>query len=340
MLQAASGETALSVLQESCPDLIISDVMMPGMDGFALYEQVRANPEWSQIPFIFVTARGQRTDVRHGMGLGADDYLTKPFEAEELLAAVRVRLSRATETRAAINKASADLRDTIIRALSHEFRTPLALIVGYTELLEESAQETSDEEFYEFLQGLRMGSERLTNLVEDFLLLSRLESGTLVKENHALPERMVEPDQVLSHVVEQFEDQASARNISLTVNARAPGATVALSERFSIEIVRRLVDNAIKFSKKEGGRVILTTRQAGGFWILDVVDDGIGIRQDALAWVFEAFRQVDRAKMEQQGAGLGLAIVRGLAELCGGCVEVQSKLGSGSKFTIWLPLAD
>ena len=96
-LEADSGEAALSLLQSNRPDLIVSDVMMPGMSGYDLFEEIRKHTEWGQIPFIFLTAKGQRADVRRGMGLGADDYLTKPFEPGELLAAVQVRLARSAE---------------------------------------------------------------------------------------------------------------------------------------------------------------------------------------------------------------------------------------------------
>jgi signal transduction histidine kinase len=105
------------------------------------------------------------------------------------------------------------------------------------------------------------------------------------------------------------------------------------------EIVRHVVDNGIKFSKEEGGRVILTTRVDTGCWILQVADEGIGIGEDALPWLFESYRQVGRDKGAQQGAGLGLAIVWRLAEQCGGSVMVESEPGRGSAFTVRLPLA-
>jgi DNA-binding response OmpR family regulator len=99
VLEATNAEAALSLLQHGSPDLILSDVMMPGMNGFAFYLRVRSNPDWSQIPFIFLTARDQKADVRFGMGLGADDYLVKPFEPEDLLIAVQVRLARAAQAK-------------------------------------------------------------------------------------------------------------------------------------------------------------------------------------------------------------------------------------------------
>lgn len=339
VLQAHDGEAALSLLEEVQPDLIISDVKMPGMDGFTLCKQVRANPTLSHVPFIFLTGKGDRADVRRGMRLGADDYLTKPFEPEELLSAVQVRLTRAAEAQAAITRASTDLQDAIIRALTHEFRTPLSLIVGYTDLMEASGQEMNEEDFQAVLQGLHEGSRRLMSLVEDFLLLSRLRTGSVAWSLTQEPPVPLRPDQVVRLVAAQAQAQAADRNVSLVVDCTTPDLTVAISNWHLCEIIRRLVDNAIKFSDSDGGQVKLTSRQEMGYWVLSVTDDGIGIRQEALSSIFEAFNQVDRAQMEQQGTGVGLTIVRGLVEAHHGRIGVESTPGSGSAFSVWLPLA-
>jgi signal transduction histidine kinase len=139
-------------------------------------------------------------------------------------------------------------------------------------------------------------------------------------------------------VVDQFKEGASARNILLTTKLGAGNVTVAASHRDLTEIIRKLVDNAIKFSKGDGGQVVVSTRREGEFWVLEVADNGIGIRQDALPWIFSAFRQVDRDKMEQQGSGVGLAIVQGLTNIYRGQLGVKSTPGKGSIFTVRLPL--
>jgi hypothetical protein len=273
------------------------------------------------------------------MELGADDYLVKPFEPEELLSAVNVRLARAKEAKAAINMVSASLQQRIIQTLIHEFRTPLALVIGYTELLESSGQEMDEDSFQTTLQGLHFGSRRLMGLVEDFLLLSQLQTGATASAARRERRKTEEPDQVLSHIVAQYERQAAARNVSLVTDLGTRGLAVAIGQADLKEMVSRLVDNAIKFSKSQGGLVSVTTRRDGDYWMLEVADRGIGIRQEAISWIFDAFRQVDRGQMEQQGTGIGLTIVRGLAEVYGGRVGVESQPGVGSTFSVWLPLA-
>jgi signal transduction histidine kinase len=338
VLRATSGEDALSVLEREMPELIVSDVVMPGMDGFDLYRQVRANATWSQIPFIFLTARGERADVRRGMGLGADDYLTKPFEPEELLSAVEIRLARAREAKAVLRRMGTSLQEAIIGTLTHEFRTPLALVVGYTELLEAVGQDMSEDDFQTTLVGLHYGSQRLVSLVEDFLLLSRLETGVVADEIRLEPGETSKPDQLVRQIVEGFQEPAAAQKVVLLTDPGTPGLVLAVAPRDVAEIARRLLDNAIKFAKSEGGRVVAATRQEGAFWALEITDEGIGIRGDALDWIFEPFRQVDRKTFEQQGIGVGLTIVRGLVQAYGGQVTVESTPGEGSTFTVYLPL--
>jgi len=274
-----------------------------------------------------------------GLQQGADDYLIKPFEPEALVAAVKVRLARAAATETAIYRGTQNLRDTILRTLSHEMRTPLMFLMGYSELLETSAQRLNDDELFDLLQGLRTGSERLQRLVESSLLLSKLESGALQCRGDALQTRTVQPDTLVANVVQDFQCLAAARHVSLTLHPGAVGACITANPQYLVEIVRRLVDNAIKFSKAAGGDVTLSTRADHVHWVLDVADQGVGIRPDTLGHIFQAYRQVDREKMEQQGAGLGLAIIRGLSELCGGTVKVASELNKGSTFTVRLPLS-
>jgi signal transduction histidine kinase len=339
VLRADNAETALDLLQHDSPNLIISDVMMPGMSGFEFFKKVRANSAWTQVPFIFLTARGQRGDIRRGMGMGADDYITKPFEPEELLDAVKIRLARVADAQASRQKLGGDLQDKIIQALLHEFRTPLALVVGYTELLESSSEEILASDFQTILSGLDAGSKRLSNLVEDFILLTRINLGEFAQQARSKKQRTSSPEWVVDQSMQCFASQATAENISLSSDHASRGRTIAIGQKELDEIVSRLLDNAIKFSKNTGGQVQITTRQVENHWVLAVRDEGIGIPQEEQAWIFEEFRQVDREKQEQQGSGVGLTIVRGLAEAYDGHVTVESTPGVGSTFTVWLPLA-
>ncbi|MDL1902785.1 response regulator, partial [Anaerolineae bacterium CFX9] len=177
---ADNGETALQVLRQSAhlPDLIVSDIMMPHMDGIQLLKEVRKETAWVGVPFIFLTARSEKTDVQRGKQLGVDDYLIKPFEADDLLIAVESRLNRHRALTQAHQDQMSDLKRRILTILNHEFRTPLTFVVAYADLLnEQTGQNISNEDMLTFLRGINTGAVRLRRLIENFILLVEFETG-------------------------------------------------------------------------------------------------------------------------------------------------------------------
>jgi two-component system sensor histidine kinase/response regulator len=351
VLTACHGQEALQVLEtHPQPDLIISDIMMPRMNGYAFYEAVRARPEWVAIPFIFLTALGEKSDVRLGKQLGADDYIVKPFDEEDLLVAVNAKLRRSAQLQAAQEQQVSSLKHSILTMLNHEFRTPLTLVTSYTEMISESGGKTDTAEFEEFLRGIRKGSDRLRRLVEDFIFLVELESGearkvyewrrTLVTDLPALIEAAVAP----------YRGIAASRGLGLVVDVPQGLPPLLADVEYLEDALRRLLDNACKFSQQGVIRVTAGLRQAVPTgageaegqrdWVnIAVSDQGIGIAAEELPRIFEAFYQSNREKLEQQGSGSGLAIVKGIVEMHGGQVEVESQPGVGSTFTIVLPVA-
>ena len=351
VLTACHGQEALQVLEtHPQPDLIISDIMMPRMNGYEFYEAVRARPEWVAIPFIFLTALGEKSDVRLGKQLGADDYIVKPFDEEDLLVVVTAKLRRSAQLQAAQDQQVSSLKRSILTMLNHEFRTPLTLVTSYTEMISESGGKTDTAEFEEFLRGIRKGSDRLRRLVEDFIFLVELESGearkvyewrrTLVTDLRALIEAAVAP----------YRSVAASRGLGLVVDVPQGLPPLLADVEYLEDAVRRLLDNACKFSQRGVIRVTAGLRQAVPTgageaegqrdWVsIAVSDQGIGIAAEELPRIFEAFYQSNREKLEQQGSGSGLAIVKGIVEMHGGQVEVESQPGVGSTFTIVLPVA-
>lgn len=331
-----NGRAALMKMRSKTPDLVLSDIMMPGMDGYDLCALVRATPEWRTLPFIFLTALGQKVDRRRGLELGADRYLVKPLEPDDLLLAVRNGLQRAADHRAKTAAAISDLRTTMLATLNHEFRIPLTYITGYSQLLADEGIEMDQESFRLCISSLCHGVDRLRRLVENVLTLTQIDSGELKTLVQMFPQRTDHISDVASSVVRSRQPEAEARQVRLATQVTPGLPSLAISVDYVSQIIDHLLDNAIKFSK-EGGTVTLTVSQADQGIDLSVCDDGVGIRTDALAWVFDGFRQVDRPLQEQQGAGLGLAIVRGLAEAHGGNVTIESAPDTGTTVAVYLP---
>ena len=334
---AAHGQKALKMLEWLRADLIVSDIMMPVMDGYQFFTEVRAHPEWSHIPFIFLSARGSKLDVLAGKQLGADDYLIKPFDADELLVAVSSKLAIADRWRQVQAKELEQIKQNILRALNHEFRTPLTYITAYTEILAESGGKLGQEDFAEFCGAILKGSERLQKLIDDFLFLAQLETGeaqlTFESRRMAIEHwRSLLEDCVLAY-------QAEAANKGLELELSAPDNTrpVMADMVFIQNAIGRLLHNAIKFSPKGAGPITIRAFQENNRFCIAIRDCGIGIRPEELSNIFQPLHQIDRDKMEQQGSGSGLAIAHALITMHGGEIQVESSPGEGSTFCIVLP---
>ena len=336
---AIDGVEALQVMEQARPDLIVADITMPRMDGYALYEAVRARPEWVPIPFVFLTAKTADEDVLKGKELGAEDYLTKPLDRRKLVVAVRSRLRRAQAIRESTEVEFDALKHQIVTVLGHELRMPLTYITSYTETALEDAPSLSPDEFEQFLLGIKHGTDRLTRLVEDLLLLVRLDSGRAAQDFRMLAQPRGDLGESVACTVRRFEEQAAARAVTLETSIDGELPPARLYRPLFEDALGRLVDNGIRFSRGGGKRVTVSGRAAEGWVAVTVTDEGAGIPSQEVPHLFQRFRQMQRRKMEQQGLGLGLAIAQELIQLHGGEIAVESTLGAGSTFTIRLPAA-
>lgn len=338
VVTAVDGLDALQKMEQARPDLIVADIMVPRMDGRDFYRAVRERPEGLAIPFIFLTALGTKEDILLGKELGAEDYLVKPFDPQELVRVIRSRLRRMREVQQ-VQAAELDrLKQHIVTILSHELRTPLTYILGYTELALDDLHHLSPNALQEFLRGIRRGADRLARLVNDLLLLIRLDSGQAAEEVRLLSEVRTDLGNIVRNVVDQYRSQALNAGLVLDCIIQEPLPPVRICELLFRDALSRLVDNGIKFTRGKGSFVYVRAEATGDRVEISVADNGIGIPESEIPHLFERFRQIDREKLEQQGVGLGLSIARDLIRLHGGDITVQSRVGQGSTFTIWLPV--
>ena len=337
VFSASEGVEALGVMQRHTPDLIISDINMPGMDGYTFYNAVRTNERWALIPFIFLTARGQTLDVRKGIGMGVDQYVVKPFEPEDLLTAVEARLKRIRQIETAARSGVEAMRSRLMTTITHELRTPLTYIYGFVNLLQEEQENLSKEEMDHMVRTIQRGADRLVKLVEDLLLIARLDSGEIALEVRVQAVTVKLDGLVAEAVASQQED---AQRIGVGIETKIPPeiTVTGVPDRIR-DAIARLVSNGIKFSRPPNGHIWLTAEMAGENVRLTVQDDGIGITADKQKLLFHRFIQIDREENEQQGLGMGLTIARGIVVAHGGEIEVSSEgvPGQGCAFTILMP---
>jgi signal transduction histidine kinase len=343
ILTATNGVEGLQVMQ-SCakpPDLIVSDIMMPEMDGYQFLTAVQRNPQWVDIPFIFLTAKGEKEDVREGRMLGADDYVIKPFEADDLVVRIASKLRRSRQLRQTQETRVSDIKRRILSVLHHEFRTPLTYVVAYSDLLDGDLSNMTFEEIKEFLSGVNSGAQRLRRLVENFILLVELETGEVANTFAWRKRPIAEVASIFKAVEENVQPALAATQVKVQLEIVPPADLppfIGDSEYLSI-VLTRLVDNAIKFSDKPNSTVRLSASFDDRCVYFHVTDQGRGIPAEELTNIFELFYQIDRQKFEDQGTGAGLTIVKRIVELHNGTINVQSQLGTGSTFTIGIPRA-
>lgn len=340
VLTAGDGLIALDMMQETCPDLILSDIMMPQMDGYEFYEKVRENPRWIRIPFIFLTARGDRDDILKGKAMGVEDYLIKPFDTQELLVAIHSRLKRAHDLQTVTDTEFDQLKQQIIDILSHELRTPLTYISGYTELALDDVAALTPETLQEFLIGIKRGADRLNRLTDDFLMVVQIDTGRAAKDFESFARVHHDLGTIINRATQYYQMITPQKDIAFVVAVDLALPPVKLHEGFFSNALNRLIDNAIKFSPQDSPYIEVRTATSPQWVQISVTDHGVGIAEEDVAHIFRRFQQINRDKMEQQGTGQGLYIAQSLIQLHGGKITVASRPGEGSTFTIHLPIVE
>jgi signal transduction histidine kinase len=365
---ASDGVEALEWLDstQSVPDAVVTDVMMGRLDGSGLLAEIRARPRLDSTPVLAVSALAQSESRAAMLRQGAQDYVTKPFEPEELRARVaslvamsgarrvlreeldsagddihlmarelglhrrntEAALAEAREAEARA-KAASRVKSEFLAVMSHELRTPLNAILGYADLLE--LEELSEGQKTS-LERVRVAARHLHRVIEDILLHARLES----EPDPVKPER-VAVDRMVHEAVDLVRPEASLKDLDIHVTVD-PGAVVSLDAERVRRILTNLLSNAVKFTDR--GRIEVEAHSGDGELRIAVTDTGRGIAADMIEEAFEPFRQLDQSSTRTAGgSGLGLSIARRLAHQMGGAITAESREGEGSTFTLILPLS-
>jgi two-component system sensor histidine kinase/response regulator len=342
VMLALNGHEALQHLQAAAPppDLIISDITMPGMDGFEFYKEMRKHSQWTDIPFIFLTARDQVEDLEQGYSLGADDYLVKPLDQDRLLWIVRGKLRRRDELRARIRAQEQELRKAkqdLATMVAHELRTPLVSITMVSDILAREMEILSADQVREMLDAMQSGQVRLHRLVEQMVMYVEMKSGVLATTVEAMKRPRCVHDVLSASLKHTQQMDYRQRGIRFRVEEDHPEVIVECDQNTLRQALSEIMLNAIAFSESDDE--ILVAQWASEKWTsITITDRGPGIPEKELPRVFEAFYQVNRQWFEQQGVGIGLTLVKGIVELHGGVVEIQSKMGQGTQVTVTLPV--
>lgn len=330
---AKNGLQALEKIKQNKPDLILMDVLMPGMDGFEVIDRLRADKHYESIPVIFITGLNSAGEEERGLTLGAQDYIHKPFSPEVVKARVATQL-KIVRQRLQLQKLSDELieaseaKSRFLANMSHEIRTPLTSIIGYAEGI---TQGDFDSQFINNAVGIiAQNGQHLLNVVNEILDLSKIEANKLEIE-------LLDMDLItlLTSIESLVAQQAQAKGLSFSVNYQFPLPLMITSDPTRLkQILLNLINNALKFT--EHGSVTVHVKQTDdGQLSFCVEDTGIGLTPEQMDKLFADFTQVDSSVARKYGGtGLGLSIARSLANKLGGDISVESEPKVGSKFTV------
>jgi signal transduction histidine kinase len=344
---ARHGKEAQEKLRKEAFSLLITDIQMPGMDGLALTKAVRS--EFPQTSVLCMTGHGPAYSFSDVVACGAADYITKPFKFDEMKAklerVIREKhlIENLTQKSLELEQANQELKrldqlkSTFISSVSHELRTPLTVIKEFISLMLEGHLGPLSEDQKQYLGISQKNILRLTNLIENLLDFSRIESGKGLRFRFE-PVRLAE---VVDEIAMSFSQHLNEKNLTLENKLDPDGPLVLVDRNRVSEVLINLVGNGIKFTPT-GGRVTVDSRgltEKRDYLKVTVSDTGVGISQEDLPHVFDRFYQGQRTDQGVvEGTGLGLAITKEIIDGHGGSVQVESRFGSGASFLFTLPL--
>jgi two-component system, sensor histidine kinase and response regulator len=328
--QATNGSEGVELARKELPDLILCDVMMPGLDGYRVLLELRARAETAVTPFIFITALSDRGDLRRGMDMGADDYITKPFTRDELLRAVDSRLTRQSVSQKQTEDSLNELRKSIMHTLPHEMRTPLTGILGFGEMLSHSPEWFTPTELKEVGRLILDSGKRLLRMIENYQFYVELQ---LRRDMPAKVGEPAETDAALLEIGQRLSIKYHRENDLLVMSENT---AVNLSVSDWERLITELIDNAFKFSAA-GTPVQVIGQAKERTYHLRVSDKGRGIHPANIGKI-GPYMQFDRKQYEQQGSGMGLAIAQILVELADGELSIESALEEGTAVSVTIPI--
>jgi len=357
LLTASTGANCLALAREQQPDVILLDVMMPGMDGFEVLSALQENEVTRDIPVVFLTARYKDSDhIVKGLNLGALDYITKPFEDEILLArvgvAVRVKCAEETSRRqkrelkervTELLEAQETLRATNLEldcankelkafsySVSHDLRAPLHSIDGFSQVLLEECAAQLDEQGKECLQRVRRGTQHMGKLIDGLLKLSQVSSGTLTRQPVNLSD-------MASTIIAQLFEIEPQRQVNVELEE---GVTAYADEGLVHAVLTNVLGNAWKYtSKKDSVNIKFGQQQKDHTTVFYVSDNGAGFNMRYAKDLFSAFHRLHKEN-EFPGTGIGLATVQRIIHRHGGSIWAESEVGKGATFFFTLGCVD
>lgn len=330
---ATDGADAMVSVKEALPDLILLDVMMPGMDGFEICRRLKDDPTTRDIPIIFLTALNETTDKVKGFSVGGVDYITKPFQSEEVQSRVAAHLKLRRQKRE-LQQSYDKLceletqRDSLVHMIIHDMRSPLFAILGN---LEVAQMEPLSEVVTDCIDNALNATGLLTEMISTLLDISKMEAGQMKLELSA-----VDLKALVKKTIQMIEPLRGQRRLTLTSPEEVEA--IACDTHLIRRVLQNLIGNALRCTDKDEGIITVRVKIAAGNKVrVSVEDNGHGIPLEYRERIFDKFYQVAARKRGQASTGLGLTFCKLAVEAHGGRIGLESDVGRWSTFWFELP---
>ncbi len=326
---ASDGQEGIMQAMLRRPDLILCDVMMPQLNGYQVLEMIRANQSLATVPFIFLTAKADTTDLRLGMNSGADDYLTKPFTSSDLVAAIESRLRQEKRRVTDVQEQVEKHWNQLSQVSTHEYNTPLTGIIGFAHLLKDYYESFDKAQTQSMLGMIIACCRRLKRTIDNNQLANKLlqtpaSSNPLFTEgSSSLSAEVV--NQILTAIGERNDQAIDAQTDIVNAHLHISGGNLR-------KVLEELLDNALKFSSPTSS-IRITGRPTKEHYQLTITNQGRGFTAENIANI-APYTQFDRTLYEQQGTGLGLFISKRLVELNNGHLSISSQVDGPTTVTV------
>ena len=337
-LRASSGQEALEAVAKQPPDIVLLDLMMPGMDGFEVCSRIKGNSDTRFIPVVVITSLDGRDEKLRAIQAGADDFITKPVDRLEVLARTKSLLSQKFLHDQLHNKYEENLqlqtlKDNLVNMLAHDFRNPLTGIIGYLNLLDCEELKSDCDLFSQYVNSALYLARRMTSMVSDMLDLNRLEKNLL-----PLRLEKVSLRGVIEESLNQFRYALFEKKLSVSVEESDTRVAVNADSTLLVRVIGNILANSVRYSP-EGGSISFHITKEEGSASLTITNEGPFIPEECLSKIFEKFYQAEaRAANTRSGAGLGLAFCDLVVNAHGGSITAANNPDKGCRFVLAFPL--
>ena len=316
VIEAGNGLEGYIKASSNLPDIIISDIMMPVLDGYKMYNELKSNTMTEQIPVIFISALSADHDIRKGMNLGAEDYLTKPVNPDELIQATENKLDKYSK----FAKRYDEVKTNITNVLYHELNTPLNGILGFSDYLRIRTHDLSKESIKDIADNIYTSGIRLDKLVKRYLYYSELKMDSI---NPAGIKKLrdceyIDTDTIINKILASEEYKKRKSDFELS----SEPVDLKIKDYFLELLIRELIDNAVKFSHL-GHKIFINSYVENSTFIINVKNEGSGLSKEKIMKIND-FNQLNKKQFAQNGSGIGLSIIKLIMEIYGVEFEIDS----------------